>query len=351
MTVSWPAPANAVRPEVTSPEPGLLREPLLDLWRRNLPTASEQRCDWLYGSRRARAWLLSHEQSVFGAAGLMFRRMYVQGRCVDAGGAIDLNVDQAQRSVGPALALVRAVVSAADADQRSLVYGMPNPSATAVMKRAGYRELGEFTSWTKLIDCKVKLNDNLRSPILAKALAPLANKAMHAWSFDWQLQIPLKLTAQEPTEFDSRFDRLSEQTASRFDVIGERSADYLNWRFTECPDVDYQIFTLIEKGTEELAGYLVWYLDDGAVSISDILAADPATTLLLLVEFSRQVRSQNLSAIRFDCFAPPGFYKLLRHAGFHRRQNRHPVVFRSAETASDPGPKWYLTMADSDTDV
>lgn len=355
MTASGPATATptAARLEVTSPEPAALREPLLQLWHRNLPTASEQRCDWLYGTHRARAWLLGADQSTpAGAAGLMFRRMLVQGKIVEAGGAIDLNVDQSQRSVGPALALVRAVANAADTDGRPLLYGMPNPSATAVMKRAGYRELGEFSSWTKLLNCEEKLCDNLHSPMLAKALAPLANRAMHALSLDWQLRLPAGIAVQTSTQFDDRFIRLSHQTANQFDVIGERSADYLTWRFSDSPDLEYQVFALIEVASDDLLGYLVWYPDDGAASISDILALDSQTTLLLLAEFSRTIRQRNLSAIRLDCFAPTGFYQLLRQAGFHRRQNRHPVVYRCGlEQGCDVGPNWYLTMADSDTDV
>jgi hypothetical protein len=103
--------------------------------------------------------------------------------------------------------------------------------------------------------------------------------------------------------------------------------------------------------------YLVWYPDEGAASISDLLAVDASGTLGLLAAFSNLIRRQRLSAIRFDCFAPADFYCLLRQAGFHRRQNRHPVLCRhrkptgAAPIQPEPGQNWFLTMADSDTDV
>ena len=131
MSTTWPTIANAPPFEVTQPDAASLRAPLLDLWRRNLPTAAEHRFDWLYGSGRSRAWLLGEPDAPpMGAAGLMLRRTAVEGVVIDGGAAIDLNVDQTQRSVGPALTLIRSIINAADRDARTLLFGMPNRSAT-----------------------------------------------------------------------------------------------------------------------------------------------------------------------------------------------------------------------------
>ena len=355
MPTTWPASTNTPQWEVTQPDLASLREPLLGLWSRNLPTAAEHRFDWLYGSGRARAWLLGeHDSAPTGAAGLMLRRMAVAGRMVDGGAAIDLNVDQTQRSVGPALALVRAVTSTADREGREVLFGMPNRSATAVMKRAGYREVGEFSCWTKLLSTEQKLHSVLRSKWASRLLAPLTDKALQLQSTEWRTRLPRPVIAESMPRFDSRFDELWSRAACQFDVIGERTADYLNWRFTNCPDLDYEIFTLAERATGELLGYVVWYADEGATSISDLFAIDGPTTSLLLAEFSRCARRSRSSAIRFGCFGSPEFYRQLQLAGFQRRQNRHPVLRRlgaATEAATCQGARWYLTLADSDTDV
>ena len=359
MSTTWPTLTNAPQWEVTQPDVASLRAPLLGLWQRNLPTAAEHRIDWLYGSGRARAWLLGERDCApAGAAGLMLRRMSVAGRMVDGGAAIDLNVDQTQRSVGPALALVRAVTGAADREGRAVLFGMPNRSATAVMKRAGYREMGEFSCWTKLLSSEQKLQGVLRSRWASRLLAPLTDKTLHLMSSEWRIRAPRDVVAEPLSHFDSRFDRLWHRAACQFDVIGERTADYLNWRFTSCPDLDYEIFTLAERATGELLGYVVWYADEGAISISDLLAIDEPTTSLLLAEFSRCARRSRSSAIRFGCFGSPEFYRQLQLAGFQRRQNRHPVLGRlgaateaATEAATCQGARWYLTLADSDTDV
>ena len=355
MSTTWPSSTNAPQWEVTQPDVASLREPLLGLWQRNLPTAAEHRIDWLYGSGRARAWLLAERDGApAGAAGLMLRRMSVAGRMTDGGAAIDLNVDQTQRSVGPALALVRAVTSAADREGREVLFGLPNRSATAVMKRAGYRELGEFSCWTKLLNSEQKLLGVLRSKWASRLLAPLTDTALQLMSSEWRVRTPRDVVAESLPHFDNRFDRLWTRASGRFDVIGERTEDYLSWRFANCPDLDYRIFALSERATGELLGYVVWYADEGATSVSDLLALDEPTTSLLLAEFSRFARHTRSSAIRFGCFGSPEFYRRLQLAGFQRRQNRHPVLGRwggESGLATRADANWYLTLADSDTDV
>lgn len=333
------------------PDFATLRAPLLDLWQRNLPEASAARCDWLYGSGHARAWLLPGEVTAIGAAGLMLRRLWVNRAWVEGGGAIDLNVDKAQRSVGPALQLVRAVVQSADAEGWPLLYGMPNRAATAVMKRAGYQQLGEFSSWTRVLDVRPQLTRRLRSRVAATVATPLVNAALRMRDL-FRAGLPAGLEFETPTTFDTRFDRLSVRAAAHYDVMGERAAEFLKWRFDDCPDVDYRIFALVHRQDRELAGYLVWYSDPDGVSISDLLTAEPSLIGPLLEAFARQMRRSGVPAIRFYSFGPPDFYETLKQCGFLQRQNRHPVLCRAQGGAPvSPQVRWYLTMADSDTDV
>jgi hypothetical protein len=284
----------------------------------------------------------------------MLRRTAVEGKVLAGGATIDLNVDQTQRLAGPALMLARSVINDSDREGRSILFGMPNASATAVMKRAGYREIGEFSSWTKLLRSEPTLRSKLHSPLAARVVAPLIDQALKWKSHDWRTRLPHHVIAETITRFDRRFDCLWEKASRHFDVLGERSEDYLTWRFTDCPDLRYEIFTLADRTSQELLGYIVWFADEGAVSISDLLAVDDASTALLLAEFTRATRSTGATAIRLGCFASEHFYQQLLAGGFHRRQNRHSVLCRFSCEASDKtrsGANWFLTMADSDTDV
>ena len=338
------APSTTWR--ITQPTVAELREPMLELWHRNLPGASRDRFEWLYGTGRAEALLLG-ERPVIGSAGLMRRRFSIAGEVIEGGAAIDLNVDEQQRSVGPAMTLARAVMKLADENGCSCLYGFPIPRAAGVLKRCGYRQLGEVSNWTKLLRSEVKLRTVLKSSLAAKLAAPLVDAALRWKSPERSWRLPRQVVVETPTTFDERFNRLWQTAAQRFGVLGERSADYLRWRFSKCPELKYECFALTGRGSGELLGYIVWYRSDESICIADLLAVDDAATELLLAEFTRQARRLRADAIRLACFAAPRFYEQLEAAGFSRRQDSYPVLVRMPQAVTD----WYLTMADHDTDV
>ncbi len=331
---------------ITHPTVAELREPMLALWHRNLPGASRDRFEWLYGTGRAEALLLG-ERPIIGSAGLMRRRFSLAGEVIDGGAAIDLNVDEQQRSVGPAMTLARAVMKLADENGCSCLYGFPIRRAAGVLKRCGYRQLGEFSNWTKLLRSEVKLRSVLRSSLAAKLAGPLVDVAMRWKSSEREWRLPPQVVVETPKTFDERFNRLWQAAAQRFGVLGERSADYLRWRFSKCPELKYECFALTGRGCGELLGYIVWYRSDESICIADLLAVDDAATELLLAEFTRHARRLRADAIRLACFASTRFYEQLEAAGFSRRQDSYPVLVRMPESVTD----WYLTMADHDTDV
>ena len=338
------APSTTWR--ITQPTVAELREPLLALWHRNLPGASRDRFEWLYGTGRAEALLLGG-RPVIGSAGLMRRRFSIAGEVIEGGAAIDLNVDEQQRSVGPAMTLARAVMKLADENGSSCLYGFPIPRAAGVLKRCGYQQIGEVSNWTKLLRSEVKLRSVLRSSMAAKLAGPLVDVVLRWKSPVREWRLPQQVVVETPTTFDERFNRLWQAAAQRIGVLGERSADYLRWRFTKCPELKYECFALAGRGCGELLGYIVWYRSDESICIADLLAVDDAATELLLSEFTRQARRLRADAIRLACFATPQFYEQLEAAGFSRRQDSYPVLVRMHETVTD----WYLTMADHDTDV
>ncbi len=337
-----PAVAASTIWRITQPDVRELREPLLELWRRNLPNASSSRFGWLYESGRAEAFLLG-EPRVVGSAGCLSRRFAIAGEMVEGGAAIDLNVDESQRSVGPALTLARAVTQAADQNGLACLYGLPIPRAAAVLKRCGYRQIGAISNWTKLLRSEFKLRDVVRSRLAAKLVAPFVDAAMRWKSSDGR-RLPADFVAESPTEFDARFDKLWQRASQRFGVIGERTADFLSWRFSKCPDLKYEIFALSRR--DELLGYVVWYQDEDSICIADLLA-DEDSIELLLSEFTRLARRRRAAAIRMSCFGPPEFCQRLQSSGFSRRQDSTAVLVRTSVATGE----WYLTMADHDTDV
>ena len=70
--------------------------------------------------------------------------------------------------------------------------------------------------------------------------------------------------------YDARFDHLWTRAAQRFPILGERSAEFLNWRFADAPDARYRALVLID-GEDRLRGYLIYHFDGTKAHVADFL--------------------------------------------------------------------------------
>ena len=51
------------------------------------------------------------------------------------------------------------------------------------------------------------------------------------------------------TDYDERFDILWQKAIKSYSLIGERTSEFLHWRFTLCPFKKFSTFALIDKET------------------------------------------------------------------------------------------------------
>jgi hypothetical protein len=343
---------------ITNPNAPPDKSRLLALWRRNLPTASEGRLAWLYDGGRATNWFVSTQTGdVVGATGLMRRRMKLGPHLLEAGNAIDFNVDQEHRSVGPALQLQRAVTGSLPSSAMPLVYALPSPEATAVMKRTGYRVLGQLNRWARPLHSEYKLRERIKPRLLAKLAGFCIDAGMWLRSAEFSHHCPASLCSEVLDGFDKRFDHFWKLAARQFPVVGERTASYLDWRFQQCPDLKYRVFCLSDID-RQLVGYVVYFLSEGHAYISDMLFADRPALHLLLGEFLQHLRDIDTQSAQFEYFGAPFVTEALQAFGFSNRGSRRPVLVYLNERAAGPNvadilksENWFLTKADCDTDV
>lgn len=342
---------------ISKPDLDRDRAAVLDLWMRNLPDACADRYQWLYRTETATAWVLrDKEGSLVGATGLMERAMRVLGDSVRAGQAIDLNVDKEHRTIGPALGLQRAVTANVKSREYGLIYAMPNAQSELVLRRAGYKVLGDVGRWGKPLCCQEILSRWLRSKLLRKTAALLIDPLLRLVSPETYYRRPAGLHVEVADQFDRRFDALWEAAAQQFRIIGERTSAYLNWRFCRCPEVRHRVLCLCGADGELLA-YLVYYRHAGTVYIGDFLFADPQTLDLLLAEFLRRMRREKAQAVIAVYLGPDLVCQKLRRFGFWQRPSPWKALvcvdrqrFGSELDHVLDTENWYLTRADVDTD-
>ena len=334
------------------------QQTILELWQRNLPTAVAERYGWLYREGGACDWTLQDEHQVaVGSVGLMQRRFHVRDHLVTAGQAVDMNVDHAHRSLGPALLLQRKVIEAACEQDLPFVYGLCDRRSELVLRRAGYHLLGDVARWVKPLTSEPFLPQlrcwkRLQQPGCAIADTLLWFATAEVWQ-----RRPSGARAEVVDRFDERFDALWRRAARRFSILGDRSAAFLNWRFAESPAVRYRTFTLSD-GENRLQGYLVYHFKSSTAHVADFLYDEPSDLAVLLGELLRFARRQGMESVVVESLIPESIARILKRFGFWRRpSNWTLLVYAPKATESqwrDEGlfelQTWYLTRADVDTD-
>lgn len=326
---------------------------MLGVWERNAQAAGRSRFDWIYadGSGGAACWLAATDRGeVVGSAGLTPRAITIKGREAAAAQAIDLMIDHGHRVGGAALALQRALMAYARQRGFALVYTFPSRESEAIQLRGGYRVLGALERWTRPLRSEEWLRERIGLPaarILARVIDP-AMRAVSGRRYRRHGGVVVELTK----EFDRRFDDLWLAASRRFDVIAERSAAYLTWRFVRCPHEQYRTLTLSDA-EGRLIGYVVYAHMDRSVRIVDLLVADFGVLDTLVPEFMLKMRRDGISAVTFTYFGCDAVGGALRRFGFYRRPGIHQVlVYLNDALPRDEIPldkaSWYLTEGDRD---
>lgn len=332
--------------------------PLVEqLWSRNLPGLSSGRHAWLYSGGPAVGWTArTPDGRMIGATGLMQRTMKLFNETVPAGQAIDLNVDQDHRSLGPALALQRAVTSMAAQTGVRLIYALPNDRSEPVLRRVGYRAFGQLHRWAKPLQSEPFLRTRLQPSMLRKPVAAAIDVLLRLNSRETQNYLPRGFRIQTLEQFDPRFDTLWRVAATRLPIAGERTAAYLDWRFGRDPGAKHKILTLCDTRGELLA-YAIYSTHDATVYLEDFLFFEIRDFDYLLAELLRQARRARAKAVITVYLGSPQVESVLESYGFWKRPGQwNALVYtnpaqpvRDQQRLENPA-NWHLTRADLDTD-
>jgi len=331
---------------------------ILELWQRNLPTATEGRYGWLYRSGPADDWLLQDEHhDAVGSVGLMRRSFHVNTRPVTAGQAVDMNVDQAHRSLGPALQLQRTAIEASREQDLPFVYALCDRRSQLVLRRAGYHLVGDVGRWVKPLTSEPLLSQSIPWKRLRRPACKIADLAMRLGGAELWQQRPKGTRVEVVDRFDERFDRLWRDATERLPILGERSAEFLNWRFADAPDIRYRALTLSD-GDGRLRSYLIYHFEGATAHVADFLYDEPSDLAALMPELLAIARRWGMQSAVVESLVPEPITRLLKKFGFWRRPSNWPLlVYASKPTAEQWQQEglfdlenWYFTRADVDTD-
>ena len=158
--------------------------------------------------------------------------------------------------------------------------------------------------------------------------------------------------------FDQRVDALFDAVCPPTGLVGERHADWLNWRYVDNPTGRQECFALLRG--EELAGYLVAEFVDGNAYLVDHLAAGPDDLATLLRAFTTLAWTREMEEATAMHFDHHPAVPLLLQLGYERPRGRKPfrdvfpwIVRACREDA--PGAdlaldRWHVSDGDRDAE-
>jgi hypothetical protein len=303
--------------------------PLLKLLQEQLsPSIDQRRFDWLYKlcpSGEARVWVAMDPDSgkLAGAAAAFPRRIRIGDR-IELGCVFgDFCVSPEHRSLGPAIQLQRKCLDSVMNGEFTAAYDLPSASMLAIYRRLGAAPGGQLVRMTKLLRSNAKIATKVKPKLLAQGLSVAANAVLSLKR--GSLQSRTRATLQKHTgRFGSEFTDLASRIGSRLGRCVERSAEYLNWRYADHPQQQYEVLTARRQGL--LEGYLVFQVRGTDASVVDWFG-DPADLRADLVRgLILALQSGESEAIHVPVLSSHPLSDELIALGFRPRESS-PVVF------------------------
>ncbi len=334
-------------------------EVIIDFWKRNFPIWPVQKFQWFYRENiygLADCWLLKKTGSgdIVGAQAVFPRLVYCNGKPFLAGIIGDLGVDERHRTLGPALQLQKAAAESCRKGKYAFLYGYPNERSEPVAKRAGFQVVGNSVRVARVIRSEKYLSRVIRAPLLPWIARKVIDLGVGALARESRIRVERDCQPVLLERTDKRFDELFEKSRKHYGVIGERGHAFLTWRFTNCPFRQYQIFSLKRGSDGSLAGYIIFYQQDGVVHLSDMLAETPQLLdKAILPAFLRFVRKGECDSVSVEFMSPNYLLDCLSQFHFRiRAGNRNIVAFSEqkgevTQQLFEP-ENWYFLAADND---
>ena len=336
------------------------RDTILEFWRKNHSKALDSKYRWMYNGNpdgRAHVWILQHEESgaCVGLTTLFPRRIWIGDQSLLAGIAGDLLVSPDHRTLWPAIMLQKSALAAARAGIVDIVYGFPNSASEGLVRASGYRLLGRLMRFVKLIHTARRLTKfGLPSP-LVRLIAPLVDFAMKLASLGAG-GTDRRYRCQEVDDFDVGLCRVWNEHQSRFRVTGQRSQEYLRWKYLHDPDDRHRIFSAFDAETGEPKAFIVYRAQNNSFDIREyVVGADKHAGKAVMASFLRRARAAGVESVNITVVETPRTTQEMRRLGFLRGSySRNAYLYcpehlgETRHMLSDVG-NWWLMASDEDT--
>lgn len=323
----------------------------------DIPDAvSNGRYDWAYLDNPdglAHVWMAETQNGeVIGTSAGFPRRFRMAGETLQGIVLSDFAISKKYRTLGPAVALLRATLKAVDDGIFNFALDYPSESMLAVYRRLGALELGKVNRYVRLLRMKGAAERRYGKGPLASLVGASGDAIIG--TLDRFKKVPRSVRVETGrVTFGEDHDRLSRLLESRCKVVGERSARYLNWRYHGGARFESTVVA-IRSGAELLGFGVLQNMAANSMTISEFVCPqDQGMEEVLFNAMLREARGRGAEALQATGFDGGPWATVLERLGFVRRETlTGPVVYsprdESWTAALHDKDNWWMTDGDRD---
>lgn len=332
---------------------------IFDFWKENFPGWPEKKYAWFYEKNpygKASCWVAreNHSAPIAGSAVYFPRPVSIEGELLPAGITGDFGVRKEHRGLGPAVSLQKALITASKEAHLSLLYGFPNNFAYSPKTRAGFKLIGYTIRMVRILKSDSYIRQHINNSVITTITSRSMDFLIRVLAKETRYHRNRNWTVELPDSFDLRFDRLWQRARAAYPIIGERTSQFLNWRFIECPYLKYNIFALTTGNGQEILGYIVYRLINKHIIIADLFFLKESHIIdALISEFLLYLRKHDYETVDFYFFGDPDLMNTFKKYFFFKRDDKRNVMVYFDPQSSHAAllanqNNWHLLEGDND---
>jgi hypothetical protein len=291
----------------------------------------------------------AHGPDVIGMVSLSPRGFWVDGQACTFAMPCDFVIRRDYRYALPALVLQRHAQALA-LELFSGSYAVPGVRAAPIFERMGGMDKITRIRWVRVLE-----HSDVLQPRVGRPLALLLGGLLDAFARCRDTLLVGRGAGQWRAlwveSFDERFDTLWRRVDRRGLAIGDRSRQFLNWRFAKLLAPGRRTLIVSRDGGAAISAYVIGAVRDKIFHVDDLFADLGERHLEeALLALLGELRRSGVARVSLRLVAPQRLTRTLARVGFRRRET--DIAFINANPATRTRAaacEFYLTSADEDT--
>ena len=280
------------------------------------------------------------------------RRFRFGAKILKAGALVDFVARPEHRTFFPAIFLQKELLRRAR-ESHAILFGFPNAKSLAIVRRIGYRCVGQMVRRTRVLRSSAYLDKFL--PKWLSGVVGAVTDGFRSAAMSLRTLVHAGFQSRWQDRPNDAFDQLWQRAVVPDVVIGFRDKAFLTWRFVDSPRGTFRFFVLESSTAPSLVAYAVCAQVGSALHVEDFLVdpALPSAGPRLWLDLSREAIRMGCTSLSVEFLGSDLQQRQLGALGLLAREQRPVYAFVAQSSGGEAVlptavSNWYLTSADDD---